>query len=116
MFPIASCVISSSRALSGCISLAQHKELRDVKLDGVRMLLMDDGANPCKYYASIIFDDTFLVGSLASSDLFFDAYSPKGLNREALCPCAGSPETLTLSVRRSVFSFLLVDLSLWCYD
>ncbi len=43
----ASCVISSSRALSGCISLANHKELKDLKLDGVRMLLLDDGANPC---------------------------------------------------------------------
>lgn len=81
----ASCVISSSRALSGCVSLAQHKELRDLKLDGVRMLLLDDGANPW---------------SLASSDLFFEAYSSKGLNREALCPCAGSPETLTVSLRR----------------
>ena len=45
----ASCVISSSRALSGCVSLAQHKELRDLKLDGVRMLLLDDGANPCTF-------------------------------------------------------------------
>lgn len=80
------------------------------------MLLMDDGANPCKYHVSIIFHDTLVVGSLASSDLFFDAYSPKGLIREALCPCAGSPETLTLSVRRSVFSFQSVDLSLWCPD
>ena len=40
------------------------------------------------------------AGSLASSDLFYDAYGPKGLAREALCPCAGSPETLTVSVRR----------------
>ena len=40
-------------------------------------------------------------GSLASSDLFYDAYSPKGLSRQALCPCAGSPETLTVSLRRS---------------
>ena len=45
----ASCVISSSRALSGCVSLAQHRELRDLKLDGVRMLLLDDGANPCMF-------------------------------------------------------------------
>ena len=42
------------------------------------------------------------VGSLASSDLFFEAYHQKGLMREALCPCAGSPETLTVSVRRYV--------------
>ncbi len=44
----ASCAISSSRALSGCISLANHKELRDLSLDSVRMLLLDDGANPCE--------------------------------------------------------------------
>ncbi len=41
-------------------------------------------------------------GSLASSDLFYDAFQHKGLSREALCPCAGSPETLTVSVRRWV--------------
>lgn len=45
----ASCVISSSRALSGCISLANHKELKDLGLETVRMLLLDDGANPCEY-------------------------------------------------------------------
>ena len=42
------------------------------------------------------------TGSLASSDLFYDAFHHKGLTREALCPCAGSPETLTVSVRRCV--------------
>lgn len=45
----ATCAISSSRALSGCISLASHKELRDLSLDTVRMLLLDDGANPCEW-------------------------------------------------------------------
>ena len=44
----ATCVVSSSRALSGCISVANHKELKDLNLEGVRMLLLDDGANPCK--------------------------------------------------------------------
>lgn len=48
----------------------------------------------------VVCDST--AGSLASSDLFYDAYGPKGLAREALCPCAGSPETLTVSVRRWV--------------
>ncbi len=56
--PSASCVVSSSRALSGCIQLASHKELRDLKLDTVRMLLLEDGANPCElaymYYYLII--------------------------------------------------------------
>ena len=47
-------------------------------------------------------DPSISIGSLASSDMFFEAYSNKGLAREALCPCAGSPETLTVSLRRSV--------------
>ena len=45
----ASCAISSSRALSGCIALSTHKELRDLSLDSLRMLLLDDGANPCEW-------------------------------------------------------------------
>ncbi|XP_019861409.1 PREDICTED: disco-interacting protein 2 homolog C-like [Amphimedon queenslandica] len=81
----ATSVISSSHSISACISLSQHKEMRDLKLDNVRMILLDDGVNPW---------------SLASSDMFFEAFTVKGLNREALCPCAGSPETLTLSLRR----------------
>ena len=44
----ASCVVGSSRALSGCVALATHKELKDLTLDTVRMLLLDDGANPCE--------------------------------------------------------------------
>lgn len=46
----ATCVVASSRALSGCISLSNHKELRDLSLDTVRMLLLDDGANPCEHH------------------------------------------------------------------
>lgn len=111
--------MSSSRALSGSILLANHKDLKDVSLDSVRMLLLDDGANPCKFQGALAFVCNtqytismqhtlcdfgcvcdFTAGSLASSDLFYDAYGPKGLAREALCPCAGSPETLTVSVRR----------------
>ena len=89
-----------------------------MSLDSVRMLLLDDGANPCEFQFALPFvclsigtcvvHHVILVvcdsitGSLASSDLFYDAYGPKGLAREALCPCAGSPETLTVSVRRWV--------------
>jgi len=40
------------------------------------------------------------LGSLATNDAFADAYAPKGLSRDAMCPCAGSPEALTLSLRR----------------
>lgn len=164
---VATSVISSSHSISACISLSQHKEMRDLKLDNVRMILLDDGVNPCKllvtpttcictctsllcglllketfspnlliilsitkmflmksyhyeiymymyihvlcfryihvylmYFFSLLSLSLFLLGSLASSDMFFEAYTVKGLNREALCPCAGSPETLTLSLRR----------------
>ena len=53
------------------------------------------------YGHSILHDISPSSGSLASSDLFYEAFSAKGLAREALCPCAGSPETLTVSLRRS---------------
>ena len=51
--PTASCVVSSSRALSGSILLANHKDLKDVSLDSVRMLLLDDGANPCELQCTL---------------------------------------------------------------
>ena len=57
--PPATCVVTSSRALNGCISLASHKELKDLNMEGVRMMLLDDGANPCKlspsYFPSFLF-------------------------------------------------------------
>ena len=31
--------------------LANHKDLKDVNLESVRMLLLDDGANPCEYFS-----------------------------------------------------------------
>ena len=63
----------------------------------------------CIAYQVILVVCHFSAGSLASSDLFYDAYGPKGLAREALCPCAGSPETLTVSVRRYALpKFLLL--------
>lgn len=51
---VATSVVSSSRAISSCIPLSQHKELRDLKLNHVRMMLLDDGANPCKFNVCII--------------------------------------------------------------
>lgn len=101
---LASCVLASSRTLSGCISLANHRELRDVSLQGVRMLLLEDGANPCTSRDDATIHVTLCspccTGSLASSDLFYESYAPKGLTREALCPCSGSPAALTVSLRR----------------
>ncbi len=50
------CVVSSSRALGGCIQLSNHKELRDLKLDTVRMMLLEDGANPCEWEGAKVLD------------------------------------------------------------
>ena len=44
----ASCIVSSSKAISSCISLVGNKDMRDVTLDSVRFFLLGDGANPCK--------------------------------------------------------------------
>ena len=49
----ASCVIGSSRVLSGCIALVGHKDLKDVTLDSVRFFLLSDGANPCELFYHI---------------------------------------------------------------
>ncbi|WAR09517.1 DIP2C-like protein, partial [Mya arenaria] len=38
--------------------------------------------------------------SLTSCDAFLNAFQPKGLKPEAICPCASSSEALTVSVRR----------------
>ncbi|KAL5489571.1 hypothetical protein EMCRGX_G018680 [Ephydatia muelleri] len=81
----AACALSSSHRLSMCVQWSNHRDIKDVTLQTLRILLLDDGANPW---------------SLASSDLFYEAFSSRGLVREALCPCAGSPETLTVSLRR----------------
>lgn len=81
----ASCILTSSRSLAGCIQLASSKEMNNINLETIRLLLLSDGANPW---------------SLAASDAFIDAFSPKGLDRNVVCPCAGSPEALTVSLRR----------------
>ena len=59
---VASCVIGSSRVLSGCISLVGHKELKDVTLDSIRFFLLSDGANPCElFYTLAIITVHFIV-------------------------------------------------------
>ena len=85
----ASCILTSSRALAGCIQMANLKEMNNVNLETIRMILLADGANPW---------------SLATSDAFVDAYSGKNLSKETVCPCAGSPEALTVSLRRPIKS------------
>lgn len=65
--------------------LMAHREQKDINLESLRLLLIADGANPW---------------SLSSCDTFLDVFQSKGLRAEAICPTAGSSETLTLSIRR----------------
>ncbi|XP_013409759.1 disco-interacting protein 2 homolog C isoform X2 [Lingula anatina] len=65
--------------------LLAQKDHKDVNLSSLRMLLVADGANPW---------------SLTSCDSFLNVFQNKGLRPEAICPCASSSETLTVSVRR----------------
>ena len=43
----------------------------------------------------------FIAGSLSACDTFLSAFEGKGLRPEVLCPCAYSPETLTIAIRRT---------------
>ena len=54
------------------------------------------------------------LGSLATVDAFTEAYVTKGLNRDAMCPCSGSPEALTLSLRRYVITSVTMTMQLCC--
>ena len=80
---IASIAIVKSRDLHwGLLATKDHK---DVNLSSLRLLLVADGANPW---------------SLSSCDQFLAVFQSKGLRPDAICPCASSPEALTVSVRR----------------
>ena len=37
---------------------------------------------------------------MSACDAFLAAFEPRGLRAEVLCPCAYSPESLTIAVRR----------------
>lgn len=75
--------ICKSRDLHwGLLATRDHK---DVNLSSLRMLLVADGSNPW---------------SLSSCDQFINVFNSRGLKPEALCPCASSPEALTVAVRR----------------
>ncbi len=85
----ASVAICKSRDLHwGLLATKDHK---DVNLSSLRMLLVADGSNPW---------------SLSSCDQFLSVFHSRGLRVEAMCPCAISPEALTISVRRFVSLFL----------
>lgn len=83
----ASCVILSSRVMNTAIVQAQASELRYMTLERVRMFLVRDAQNPW---------------SLGSCDAFVDAFKSKGVLQQNLVLCATSPETMTISIRRSL--------------
>ncbi|CAH8465632.1 unnamed protein product [Schistosoma turkestanicum] len=66
-------------------ALLAERDHPNVNLSSLRMLLVADGSNPW---------------SLNSCDSFTQKFRSRGFCPEAICPCAGSSETLTLSLRR----------------
>lgn len=50
------------------------------------------------------FDDIFMYclfsGSVSSCDAFLNVFQSHGLKPEVICPCATSPEALTVAIRR----------------
>ncbi|XP_062335716.1 disco-interacting protein 2 homolog C-like isoform X3 [Osmerus eperlanus] len=68
-------------------ALVAHKDQKDINLSSLRMLLVADGSNPW---------------SISSCDAFLNVFQSKGLRSEVICPCASSPEALTVAIRRPV--------------
>ncbi|MCI4390702.1 hypothetical protein PGIGA_G00125770 [Pangasianodon gigas] len=66
-------------------ALIAHRDQSDINLSSLRMLLVADGANPW---------------SISSCDAFLNVFQSLGLRSEVICPCASSPEALTVAVRR----------------
>ncbi|XP_057714016.1 disco-interacting protein 2 homolog C-like isoform X2 [Corythoichthys intestinalis] len=66
-------------------ALVAHRDQRDINLASLRMLLVADGANPW---------------SISSCDAFLNVFHTKGLKSDVICPCASSPEALTVAIRR----------------
>uniref|UniRef100_A0A669D1K7 Disco-interacting protein 2 homolog C n=1 Tax=Oreochromis niloticus TaxID=8128 RepID=A0A669D1K7_ORENI len=68
-------------------ALVAHKDQKDINLSSLRMLLVADGSNPW---------------SISSCDAFLNVFQTKGLRTEVICPCASSPEALTVAIRSCV--------------
>ncbi|KAM4604634.1 disco-interacting protein 2 homolog C isoform 2-T2 [Polymixia lowei] len=66
-------------------ALVAHRDQRDINLTSLRMLVVADGSNPW---------------SISSCDAFLNVFQSKGLKPEVVCPCASSPEALTVAIRR----------------
>lgn len=80
----ASVALLKSRDLHWTI-MAAARDARDVQLDSLRAVIVADGSNPW---------------SLSSCDQFLSAFASRGLQPNVICPCAGAPETGTVSIRR----------------
>lgn len=89
-FALAKTALVKSRDLHwGLLAIRDHKE---INLSSLRSILVADGANPW---------------SLSSCDQFSSIFQSRGLKPDAVCPCAGSSETGTVSLRRfNLFFFL----------
>ncbi|KAF7260828.1 hypothetical protein EG68_01624, partial [Paragonimus skrjabini miyazakii] len=66
-------------------ALLAERDHSNVNLSSLRMLLVADGSNPW---------------SLNACDSFVQKFRSRGFQAEAVCPTAGSPETLTVCLRR----------------
>lgn len=66
-------------------SILATRDHKDIHLGSLRCIVVADGANPW---------------SLSSCDQFIATFQPRGLRPDALCPCAGAPETGTVALRR----------------
>uniref|UniRef100_A0A6Q2ZCD2 DMAP1-binding domain-containing protein n=1 Tax=Esox lucius TaxID=8010 RepID=A0A6Q2ZCD2_ESOLU len=65
-------------------AMMAHRDQRDTSLASLRMLVVADGANPW---------------SVSSCDAFLNMFQSHGLKPEAICPCATSPEAMTVAIR-----------------
>ncbi|KAJ8259307.1 hypothetical protein COCON_G00183190 [Conger conger] len=66
-------------------AMMAHRDQRDTNLSSLRMLIVADGANPW---------------SVSSCDAFLNVFLNHGLKPEVICPCATSPEAMTVALRR----------------
>lgn len=88
-----------------------HRDQRDTSLASLRMLIVADGANPCEYARNTgsvnldfkkhqYFEFFCHPGSVSSCDAFLNVFQSHGLKAEVVCPCATSPEAMTVAIRR----------------
>lgn len=82
-----SIVLLKSRDLHWSL-MAASRETKDMNLESIKSIIVADGSNPW---------------SLSSCEQFISVFSSKGLKPNVMCPCAGSPETGTLAIRRPTF-------------